>query len=174
MPKFLYLVMPIFLRSQMPVVNHLKNAHFPHLLFHFYTPTSFLPQYGYLFPYIPVRISLWHQILPVLKPLNNHWISCLHFPFNFLPSLFSVPCKVSIEFSFYCCERHLYRCSILKSGLDNLIWSDYNSTGPPAPTQNRGYQWFSNLATCWNPWGALKNRPMSGLSTSIFISPRWL
>lgn len=106
---------------------------------------------------------------------------------HLLPSLFSVPWKEPIEFfSFYCCDHHLYRCSILKCGLDNLIWSDYNSMYPPAPTQIV-YQWFSSLAPCWNPWGVLKNRSMSGVSrnsdllcfrcstsTSIFNFPKWL
>lgn len=140
---------------------------FPQHLFNFYLPTSFLPQSGiYYLMYLFILVSavkfcqfwsLW--IITELAFFMFH---------NLLPSLFSVPCKVPIEFfSFYSCDQPLYRCSILKCGLDNLICNDYNSMHPPAPTQIV-YQWFSNLATSWNPWGTLKNRPMSGLSRNWF------
>lgn len=159
--------LPIFLRSQMPIVSCLKNARV------FLTVASvstcqhvFFLQYGHLSPYIVVWIS-------DIKfcPLWSLWI-IIELAFFFI---------FHIEFvakSFQCCLQSTYwihlllllwsasqsRCSILKCGLDYSILIDYNSMQPLPPTQNTVYQWFLNLAAHWNLWGAFKNISISRLS----------
>lgn len=142
MPKFLSLGMPTFLWSQMPIVNCLKNTRVYLTIFSIFACQHLvflnLGIYSLMYLFVLVSEIKFCQFWSL-------WIITEFSTFSLLPSLFNLLCKVLTKFSsFYCGDWYLYRCSILKRGLDNFIWSDYNSTHPPAPNQIV-YQWFSNL-----------------------------